>query len=144
MPHRVSKLALWSLLSAFACIPCDSAIAQEMPAAVGKWFDALRSADRNGFEAVLADKAEIDLRYLGIVQTRTEFIESLDAWGEAIRYGEVLTKTVSADAQSAVVDVCYRFPSNEKVNRETFTLDTDEIVRVVQEESAQTCDGFGD
>jgi hypothetical protein len=141
MRRVFSVLALWSSISA-ATSGCS--LAQEMPPTVGKWFDALRSADRNGFEAVLAGNAEVDLRYLGIVQTRAEFIESLDAWGDAIKEGEVLTKTISADAATAIVDVCYRFPSNEKVNRETFTIEADKIVRVVQEESAQTCQGFGD
>jgi hypothetical protein len=141
MQRMFSILALWSSLTAIAC---SGALAQELPAAVSQWFDSLRSADRKGFDTLLAENAEIDLRYLGIVQTRAEFIESLDAWGDAIKYGQVLTKPVSADGKSAVVDVCYRFPSNEKVNRESFILAGDKIVRVVQEESAQTCDGFGD
>jgi hypothetical protein len=141
MKRVFSVLALCSSM-ATATVGC--ALAQEMPAMVGKWFDALRSADRNGFEAILAGNAEIDLRYLGIVQTRAEFIESLDAWGEAIKDGEVLTRTISAEADTVIVDVCYRFPSNEKVNRETFTLESDKIARVVQEESAQTCQGFAD
>lgn len=141
MKHVFSVLALCSSIATAAF---GWALAQEMPPTVGKWFDALRSADRNGFEAVLAGNAEVDLRYLGILQTRAEFIESLDAWGDAIKEGEVLTKTISADAATAIVDVCYRFPSNEKVNRETFTIEADKIVRVVQEESAQTCQGFED
>lgn len=141
MKRVFSALAL-SLSIAAATV--SGAFGQEMPPAVGKWFDALRSADRSGFEAILAGNAEVDLRYLGIVQTRAEFIESLDAWGDAIKDGEVLTKTVSADTATAIVDVCYRFPSNEKVNRETFTIEADKIVRVVQEESAQTCQGFED
>jgi hypothetical protein len=138
------SLPMLAALLCLAAFASSKARAQEMPPAVTKWFDSLRIADRKGFEEVLADKAEVDLRYLGIVQTRAEFIESLDAWGDAIRDGKVLTKTVSADGQSAVVDVCYRFPSNEKVNRESFALQGDKIVRVVQEESAQSCDGFGD
>jgi hypothetical protein len=141
MRHLFSVFAIWSALMA-AALNC--AFGQEMPSPVGKWFESLRTADRNGFEAVLAGNAEIDMRYLGIVQTRAEFIESLDAWGDAIKDGEVLTKTISANATTAIVDVCYRFPSNEKVNRETFTLESDKIIRLVQEESAQTCQSFAD
>jgi hypothetical protein len=120
------------------------AAAQDLPGPVVAWFDALRAADAEAFDALLAEGAEIDLRYLGVVQTRAEFIESLDAWGDAIKGGEVLTKAVSAGPERVVVDVCYRFPSNQKVNRETFSIASEKVTRLVQEETAQNCDAFGD
>jgi hypothetical protein len=107
------------------------------------WFEALRTADGKAFEVLLAEDAEIDLRYLGVVQTRAECIESLGAWGDAIEGGEVLTKAVSAGPQQVVVDVCYRFPSNQKVNRETFSIANEKVTRLVQEETAQDCSAFG-
>lgn len=118
------------------------AFALELPPAVVKWYDALRTADRAGFEAILAPQAEISLKYLGIVQSRDEFIESLDAWEDVARSADILTRATSADAASAIVVVCYRFPSNQRLNRETFALAGDTVTGMTQEELAESCDGL--
>jgi len=136
-------LVLWATIAILPEVSVRPATAQELPAPVIGWFEALRTADGKAFEVLLAEGAEIDLRYLGVVQTRAEFIESLDAWGDAIKGGEVLTRAVSAGPQQVVVDVCYRFPSNQKVNRETFSIADQKVTRLVQEETAQDCSAFG-
>lgn len=120
-----------------------AAHAQELtPAPVAKWYEALRAADRNGFAALIADGGEIDLRYSGLVQSRDEFIRSLDDWEQLAKEGKILTRQVSSSGTQAVVEVCYRFPDAEKMNRETFTLDGEKIKRVVQELAAAGCPGF--
>lgn len=132
----VASAAMHALLAA------PPASAADLPPVVARWYDALRAADRDVFEALLAPQAEISLKYLGIVQSRDEFIESLDAWEDVARSAEITTKAQSADASSAIVEVCYRFPSNERLNRETFALAGDTVTAMTQEEIAESCDGF--
>ncbi len=131
----VSSAAMHAL---FAAAPAGAA---DMPPVVVRWYDALRTADRDVFEAILAPQAEISLKYLGIVQSRDEFIESLDAWEDVARSAEITTQTTSADATSAIVEVCYRFPTNQRLNRETFALAGDTVTAMTQEELAESCDG---
>jgi hypothetical protein len=122
--------------------PC-AAIAQELsPPPVAKWYEALRTADRDAFSALIAENGEIELKYLALVQSREEFIGSLGDWEQLAREGQILTRQVSATGDTAVVEVCYRFPDAEKMNRETFTLDGDKITRVVEEEAGAGCPGF--
>ena len=120
----------------------SSASAQETPAPVARWFDALRTADRDAFAALIATDAKIDLRDLGIVQTRDEFIESLDSWEEAMEGATIEAKPVETTAGSAVMDVCYRFPGNAQRNRESYSFDGGAITAVTQETVGDSCEGF--
>jgi hypothetical protein len=127
---------------AFILAGVTTPVAQEMPAAVTQWYQALRAADREAFAALMAPDARIDLRDLGIVQTRDEFIESLDSWEDAMEGGSIETKTVESPEAAPIVEVCYRFPANQQHNRETFTLDGATVAGVVQETIAGDCAGF--
>ncbi|MEZ5799471.1 MAG: nuclear transport factor 2 family protein, partial [Nitratireductor sp.] len=83
-----------------------------------------------------------DLKYLDIVQTKDEYIESLDNWEEIADSVSIRTKLISATAGSASVEVCYHFPDNERLNVESFVFSDGLIRSSVQELKAETCDGF--
>jgi hypothetical protein len=40
------------------------------------------------------------------------------------------------------MEVCYRFPGAERLNRETFRLEGGKIAGVVQEDAGAACPGF--
>lgn len=113
-----------------------------LPVTVSAWYDALRHADAEMFEMILDDTAQIELKFIDITQNKKEFLDSLDEWEHANKGAKILTRLESASASSAVVDVCYRFPSNETFNRETFTYQGNKIIRSVQEEISELCDKF--
>ncbi len=100
------------------------------------WFDALRTSDRQAFERILADDFRIILKDTQIIQTKKEFIESLDSQEEEldIRY--------SADKRGEneiIAEVCYQFPSKSFINTETFTMESGKIVLQVQEKLQDGC-----
>jgi hypothetical protein len=113
----------------------SAAQAQTMPEPVSAWYVALKKADAAGFAALLSDKAVIDLKQLGVTQTKAEFIESLDAWKDAVAGAEI---SVSAEADGSFA-VCYKFPSNERLNREQFEIVDGKVTRQTQEMIAETC-----
>ena len=85
----------------------------------------------------------IDIRDLGIVQTKAEYLESLDAWADAIEGGAVAHRIEPGfDAQSVTVTVCFRFTGNEVLNREVFTLEDDAVAGAVFEQIADDCSQF--
>jgi hypothetical protein len=118
------------------------AAAQDMPAPVTAWYDALRAGDNAAFEALIAEDARIEIEGSGIVQDRAEFMGSLDDWAQMARQGQILVRPVSSTGDAAVVEVCYRFPGAERMNREAFTLAGGKVVRLVQEVAGAGCPGF--
>lgn len=117
------------------------AFAQEIPAPVSAWYAALKTADAKAFEALLAPDARIELKQLGVTQTREEFLESLDSWEDAVKGAEITAKPASGDTSGTTFDVCYKFPSNERLNREVFTLSGALITGQSQETLGETCAG---
>jgi SnoaL-like domain len=139
---RPSRLPILAAIAASLCLAGAARAQEPTPPPVAKWYEALRAADRDAFAALIADDGEIELRYSGLVQSRDEFIRSLDDWAQIAKEATILTRQVSGTGASAVVEVCYRFPDAEKTNRETFTLDGDKITRVVEEVASAGCPGF--
>ncbi len=135
MKTRIALLAL-------ACLLAVPAQAQELPQIVSRWYDALRTGDSAAFGELVADAASIELKASGIVQTRDEFIASLDDWAQLATQGQILVRPVSATQNEAVAEVCYRFPGAERMNRETFSLADGKVTRLVQEEAGAGCPGF--
>lgn len=134
-----------ALLAVAAGLPVISPAAAngDLPAPVQTWYEALGAVDRSALENVLADNARIDLRDLGIVQTKSEFLDSLDAWAEANKDAEILTRPGKATNDIGIsVEVCYRFPSNEALFEETFELSDEKITSSVQQQISENCDGF--
>ncbi len=138
--NKMTYLAL-PLALPMAFFGFGTAIAQEIPAPVTAWYSALRSADAPAFEALLAPGATIELKQLGVTQTREEFLESLDSWEDAVKGAEITAKPAAGDTTGTVFNVCYKFPSNERLNRETFVFAGEKISAQAQETVAESCAG---
>ena len=135
-------LAISFLIGGFG-LPGQSALgAETMPEPLVEWYQALRSSDAPTLDRLLSADATIELTDLGILQTKTEFLDSLDEWKEANDGATILTKMEEMDTGSAIVDVCYRFASNEMLIREAFTLSGQQISGSVQSQIADNCEGF--
>ena len=106
---------------------------------IGKWYDALKTSDRAAFAMILSDNAEVEIKSLGIVQTKPEFIEALDNWEDAAADLEldILDKSKNSDGESVVV--CYRFPSNSFTNRESFKISGGQVSYQLQEKLKDGC-----
>ena len=137
--HRLLPGLVVTLLLAVGSVGAD---AQDMPGLAAAWYDALRTADRPALSSLLDGEATVELRDLGIVQNREEFLESLDSWEDAMSGSSIEVRTLSTGAEAVVADVCYRFPGNAQRNRETFAIASGYVIRVVQEMTASHCDGF--
>ncbi len=109
---------------------------------VQKWFVALTNVNRRAFEKLLTDNVTIELRDLGITQTKDEFIEALDSWEDATKGAILLTRPVSSEPGMDVIETCYKFENNEQLNRETYISSNGQITSVVQELIGETCTGF--
>jgi hypothetical protein len=57
-------------------------------ALIGRWYAALLVADRTELSDLLADDVRIKLDDLGVVQTKQEFIASIDEWKGAVAGAE--------------------------------------------------------
>lgn len=126
-----------------ATLLANTAVAGEAEkAAVDSWYKALAAVDRPAFTDLLADTAKITLGDLDIVQTKAEFITSLDEWEDAMK-GSTIRHAVESDAEGLVtVVVCYKFPDNESLTREVFAFDGGRISSSEQETIADTCAEF--
>ncbi len=119
-----------------------SAPVPQMSPEVRAWFVALTKVNHPHFKKLIAEGTEIRLKDLGIVQTREEFLNSLDAWEEATKGAIILTQMISSENGKDVVEVCYRFPDNEQLNRETYHYSDGLITAVTQERIGNECKGF--
>ena len=107
-----------------------------------RWYDALGKVDRAQITALLSDKARINLGDLDIEQTKAEFIASLDEWEDAMK-GSTIRHAVETDTDGVLTElVCYKFPDNESLTRESFTFEADQIVESNQETLADSCAEF--
>lgn len=57
------------------------------------WYQALSPVDREIISVLLSDDAEIELKDYEIVQTKQQFINSLDSWEDAIEDGSIRFKS---------------------------------------------------
>lgn len=111
-------------------------------AAIDSWYKALIAVDRTAFANLLAENAKITLGDLDIVQTKAEFIASLDEWEDAMK-GSTLRHAVETDAGGLVtVSVCYIFPDNESLAREVFGFTSGRISSSEQETISDSCAEF--
>ncbi len=113
-----------------------------MSSEVQAWFVALTKVTHPGFKKLIAENAKIELRDLGITQTRQEFLDSLDEWEDATKGAILLTQMVSSKDGIDIVRVCYRFENNEQLNRETYHYAGGKITSVIQELISKECEGF--
>ena len=136
-------MRLHLLLGLFAAFASNMAMAGEAEkATIDSWYKALIAVDRTSFANLLADNAKITLGDLDIVQTKAEFIASLDEWEDAMK-GSTLRHTVETDAEGLVtVSVCYIFPDNESLTREVFGFTSGRISSSEQETISDSCAEF--
>lgn len=134
--------ALFVLMQIFAATAQETAKTPEMSAEVQAWFVALTKVNHPRFKKIIAEDAKIELRDLGIVQTRQEFLDSLGEWDDATKDAILLTQMISSKNGQDVLEVCYRFKNNEQLNRETYKYADGKITSVVQELVGTKCTGF--
>lgn len=120
----------------------DAVSEPEMSGEVQAWFVALTKVTHPGFKKLIAEDAKIELRDLGIIQTRQEFLDSLGEWEDATKGAILLTQMVSSKDGTDIVRVCYRFENNEQLNRETYYYADGKITSVIQELISKECEGF--
>lgn len=133
----VSALVLALLL------PVSAALAQN--AVLDRWYTALFDVNRVAIADLLADDATIKLEDLGVTQTKAEFIEALDEWEEIVKTADLawqLEDSTPADQTTASVLVCYQFPDNAMLIRETFGFRGSKIISSVQTTVADDCEDF--
>jgi hypothetical protein len=109
---------------------------------IGRWYIALLSADRAGLSDLLSDDARIDLTDLGVVQSKQEFLASMDEWEAAAKGATIRHRIEKSEGGVSTVIVCYDFPNNDLLMQETFALVGDRIAASSQATIAENCDSF--
>lgn len=109
---------------------------------IDRWYKALLAVDRPTLTELLADNAVIRLEDLGITQTKTEFITSMDEWQQAVTGADIKYRVESEDGASTTVLACYDFPDNDILMRETFVTAGGRISESIQGTVAESCAGY--
>jgi len=138
--HSLGLLLTAMVLASVLFAPTITSSAQ--PAPVTAWYEALRNNDKTAFESLLDKTATIELRDLGVTQTRAEFILSLDHWIDANSNATILTRPLDESDQGATLEVCYRFASNEILMKESFEISDMKISKSTQEQLSENCGDF--
>jgi len=123
------------LFSTFAARADDGAF-------IDRWYSALLVADRTELSDMLADDVRIKLDDLGIVQSKQEFIASIDDWQGAVAGATIRHRIEKAEGGVTTVIACYDFPSNDMLTRETFAVSGDRITASSQAAIAESCEGY--
>ncbi|UVK42406.1 nuclear transport factor 2 family protein [Mesorhizobium sp. AR07] len=122
----------------FSIIPVradDSAI-------ISRWYSALLVADRTELSDLLADDVRIKLEDLGIVQSKQEFIASIDEWQGAVAGAAIRHRIEKSEGGVITVTACYDFPDNDMLMQETFAVTDNRITASSQAAIAENCDGY--
>lgn len=131
-----------SLALALSLLSTVSFSGEAEKALVERWYTALGAVNRAEFADLLAEKAKVTLGDLDIIQTKAEFITSLDEWEDAMK-GAAIRHEIDSDVEGLItVSVCYKFPDNEALGREVFAFDGGKIVSSEQETIAESCESF--
>lgn len=128
------------IVAVLFCALSSAALAADRAGAiVAKWYAALVTVDRAAFEQIIAEDAMITLNDLETDQSKREFIDSLDEWQDAMRGASIRHKIETATPETAIVLVCYTFPGNEALGRETFRVEDGKVMESVQTTVADNC-----
>ncbi|UVC16572.1 nuclear transport factor 2 family protein [Mesorhizobium onobrychidis] len=111
-------------------------------ALIGRWYAALLAADRTELSDLLADDVRIKLDDLGVVQTKQEFIASIDDWKGAVAGAEILHRIEKTEGGVTTVIACYDFPNNDMLMQETFAIADNRITASSQAAIAENCDAY--
>ncbi|RUZ65458.1 nuclear transport factor 2 family protein [Mesorhizobium sp. M7A.F.Ca.CA.002.06.1.1] len=111
-------------------------------ALISRWYSALPVADRTELSDLLADDVRIKLDDLGIVQSKQEFIASIDEWKGAVAGAAIRHRIEKSEGGVTTVVACYDFPNNDMLMQETFAVTDNRITASSQAAIAENCDGF--
>ncbi|TIV61175.1 MAG: nuclear transport factor 2 family protein [Mesorhizobium sp.] len=137
--HRISwriVLAATLLMSSLVRASADDG------AIIDRWYSALLVADRTELADLLADDVRMKLDDIGVVQTKEDFIASIDEWQGAVAGAAIRHRIEKSENGETTVLACYDFPSNDTLMRETFTVAGGRIVASTQTAVAQDCSGY--
>ena len=132
-PFALSMTALAFLLT--SALADDSAL-------ISRWYAALLVADRTEISDLLSDDVRIKLDDLGIVQSKQEFIASMDDWQGAVAGAAIRHRIARSEGGVTTVIACYDFPSNDMLMQETFAVTDNRITASSQAAISETCDGY--
>ena len=135
---RGLRLAATALLLLGAALPAAADPAEILD----RWYEALMRPDRAALAAMLDENATITLEDLDIGQTRDEFIGSMDEWEDAVKDVSERHRLDSTVGDTVTMLVCYRFPGNELLMRESFTFAGEMIAQSTQATVAEDCSAF--
>ncbi|TPI52720.1 nuclear transport factor 2 family protein [Mesorhizobium sp. B3-1-7] len=111
-------------------------------AIIDRWYSALLVADRTELSDLLADDVRMKLDDIGVVQTKRDFIASIDEWQGAVAGAAIRHRVERSENGETTVLACYDFPSNDTLVRETFTVAGGRIVASTQTAVAQDCSAY--
>ncbi|TIR19841.1 MAG: nuclear transport factor 2 family protein [Mesorhizobium sp.] len=137
--HRISwriVLAATLLMSSLVRASADDG------AIIDRWYSALLVADRSELSDLLADDVRMKLDDIGVVQTKEDFIASIDEWQGAVAGAAIRHRIEKSENGETTVLACYDFPNNDTLMRETFTVARGRIVASTQTAVAQDCSGY--
>lgn len=130
------------VLTAAALLIAIIAARADDRALISRWYSALLVADRTELSDLLADDVRIKLDDLGIVQSKQEFIASIDQWKGAVAGAAIRHRIEKSEAGVTTVVACYDFPNNDMLMQETFAVSDNRITASSQAAIAENCDGF--
>ena len=133
--HSIAFTGAILLFSVMSARADDSAI-------IDRWYSALLVADRTELSELLADDVRIKLDDLGVVQSKQEFIASIDEWKGAVAGAAIRHRIEKSEAGVTTVIACYDFPNNDMLMQETFAVTGNRITASSQAAIAENCDGF--
>ncbi|TPM04466.1 nuclear transport factor 2 family protein [Mesorhizobium sp. B2-3-10] len=111
-------------------------------AVISRWYSALLVADRTELADLLADDVRIKLDDLGVVQSKQEFIASLDEWKGAVAGAAIRHRIEKTEGGVITVIACYDFPNNDMLMQETFAVSDNRITASSQAAIAENCEGY--
>lgn len=111
-------------------------------AVIDRWYSALLVADRTELSDLLADDVRMKLDDIGVVQTKQDFIASIDEWQGAVAGAAIRHRVEKRENGQTTVLACYDFPYNDTLMRETFTVAGGRITASTQTAVAQDCSAY--
>lgn len=121
---------------------CPAAADDAHNAIIENWYSALGTADRAVFDKILADDATVILEDIDTIQTKDEFLASLDEWKSAVSGARVRHRIGGVEGDTTTVFVCYQFPANTTYTREIFNFRSGRIIESAQSSLGEACEGF--
>ena len=146
--HKQSMSIMVIIATILIASPSSANDSSSKIAVVNSWFASLAPENSTTememkISNLLTEDATIVLKDLNIIQSKTEFIDSLDAWSSAIQSGYIAHKIQENNTQEIIkATVCYNFGANALMTREEFTLLNNQISKSVQNGIAENCDEF--